>query len=161
MIEILEKQCLSEYRIDRHLLGLENEVERAETLAHLDACSHCHAEHFAMQKERNSFLAKPGPLPEVIASYDESLYQQHDTNVVSLFERGWVRSFSIAASIALVVMTSFFGYRYLQQQPTDPYFRVRGSVIGGAPTPRDTPFSSFRRTLSERRPYPSSLLLGT
>lgn len=66
MLEILPPECLSEYRLDRHLLGVESESERQQTLAHTSQCSSCRATLTAMRQEQEAFLQVQTTLPAAL-----------------------------------------------------------------------------------------------
>ncbi|MCK6511001.1 DUF4384 domain-containing protein [Myxococcota bacterium] len=59
--ERLSSSCLSEYRMDRHLLCLEPEAERRESEAHIAACPRCRQEMAWLRQERADFLSHPAP----------------------------------------------------------------------------------------------------
>lgn len=60
----MSKHCLSEYGLDRHLLGLESEEERVHSLAHIATCELC-------MRDRDEWLAAeavPVAIPELAPS---------------------------------------------------------------------------------------------
>lgn len=57
--------CLSEYRLDRHLLGLESVEEKAEAEAHIAQCELCAGEVKEWQLARAQPVSLPAPLPSV------------------------------------------------------------------------------------------------
>ena len=65
--------CLSEYRLDRHLLGLESAEEKAEAEAHIAQCALCAGEVKAWHAAHAAPVRLPAPLPEAESSWWEQL----------------------------------------------------------------------------------------
>jgi len=65
-IELLQKDCLSEYQMDQHLLGLESKAEKEAVLNHIAHCELCRKELEVLASHRKAFLQNPEmpPLPK-------------------------------------------------------------------------------------------------
>lgn len=58
-MDSISPNCLSDYRIDKHLLGVESPEERAQTLEHIQICPSCAQKYRQFKETKESFVGLP------------------------------------------------------------------------------------------------------
>lgn len=106
----LQEECLSEYRIDRHVLGLETQQERRHTELHILDCTGCYHAVREIQKEHADFVSLEAPLPHALeeaiktvsrdAVYAETQKETERQAIPGWFQR-WLHNWTATLAVAV------------------------------------------------------------
>ncbi|MCB9641614.1 MAG: hypothetical protein H6728_00855 [Myxococcales bacterium] len=142
--EQLSSACLSEYRMDRRLLQLEDASERAASEKHLQQCSRCREEFAWLEQERAAFQQQAQELPQALEhTLQAQCRSEEDQEVTAKRPKeqpmwGLLWSWRVLAACSLFLFASLswkqlFPTRYTTYRSADePVFLVglkRGSEI--------------------------------